>query len=419
MASSPTIIDANGIQVITADSNASISLGPTGIVIQEGLVTPPLITGQIGYTGFTTTNPNGIQFGSSLDMNGQNIWGVDDLTATTINGLPIGGAQNLTQVLNVGQDAGNQAITNLNGIGIAGGTSLYNNALTFTGYSGAIMDVSTINNVAYPPPVSVPALSSVLGVGNTTGGASIDFGNNSNIDNVLNINGSAYPPYPIAPYGLSGVLNISNDAVGASMTGINNIDLVNINGVAYPPAGPSTPDWASVLNQGATANQSIDMGANSINNCDNINLSSINNIPFLPAKFSNVFQTFSIGSVGSGTTNVYGGSSSVTIPVGNYQITYSIQFDGSILQSGGQIYSIKAYCWLQGVSVGQVYPYKVNQGFAASSLMSYNSGYPTCISVTDFIQISIADSFQLGVYQENELGQSANNLFLSAVMIEV
>ena len=83
--SEPTRIDANGIQVVTADKNASISMGPTGIVIQEGLVTPPLITGQIGYGGFTTTNPNGIQFGSNLNMNANTILASDPVTGSNIS----------------------------------------------------------------------------------------------------------------------------------------------------------------------------------------------------------------------------------------------------------------------------------------------------------------------------------------------
>jgi hypothetical protein len=81
----PTLIDANGIQVVTADSNASISMGPTGIVIKEGLVTPPLITGQIGYAGFTTTNPNGIQFNSNLNMNANTILASDPITGSNIS----------------------------------------------------------------------------------------------------------------------------------------------------------------------------------------------------------------------------------------------------------------------------------------------------------------------------------------------
>jgi hypothetical protein len=81
----PTLIDANGIQVVTADSNASISMGPTGIVIKEGLVTGPLITGSIGYNGFTTTNPNGIQFNSNLNMNANTILASDPITGSNIS----------------------------------------------------------------------------------------------------------------------------------------------------------------------------------------------------------------------------------------------------------------------------------------------------------------------------------------------
>jgi hypothetical protein len=85
MATNPTLIDANGIQVRTADQNASISIGPTGLVITEGLVTPPLITGQIGYNGFTTTNPNGIQFNSNLNMNANTILASDPVTGSNIS----------------------------------------------------------------------------------------------------------------------------------------------------------------------------------------------------------------------------------------------------------------------------------------------------------------------------------------------
>jgi hypothetical protein len=75
----PTAIDANGIQVITADNNGSISIGPTGITLKEGLITPPLITGSIGYAGFSTTNPLGIQFLSTINLNNNNITNVGTL----------------------------------------------------------------------------------------------------------------------------------------------------------------------------------------------------------------------------------------------------------------------------------------------------------------------------------------------------
>ena len=311
-----------------------------------------------------------------------------------------------------------------------------NPTIKMTDYSNSghytIFDLDTIslNGVAttWSSIISAgtPNLNTVLSAGNNTSGFNIDFNSNSDIQNCVNgaitnlsvitINGSPYPPVPVAPYGLNGVLTISNDALGLSMTGINDITLSTINGSSYPPSYP-TQDFQTTLAYGNSAGSyNINMNSQNIGSCNDVGLVSINSIPFLPAKFSNVFDTFSISSVGSGTTNVYGGSSSPTIPVGNYQITYSVQFDGTVLQSGGQYYSVKAYCWLQGVSVGQVYPYKVNNGYIAGTLMSYNSGYPTCITVTDYIQISTADSFQLGVYQENELGQNCNTCYISAVI---
>jgi hypothetical protein len=81
----PTIIDANGIQVITADDNATISIGPTGLKIVTGLVSGPLFEGQLGYNGFSTTNPNGIQFQSKLNMNANEIVASDPITGSNIN----------------------------------------------------------------------------------------------------------------------------------------------------------------------------------------------------------------------------------------------------------------------------------------------------------------------------------------------
>ena len=82
----PTVIDANGIQVVTADQNATISIGPTGLKIVQGLVTPPLIEGTLGYSGFSTTNPSGIEFQSKLNMNNNDIINVGTITAANIIG---------------------------------------------------------------------------------------------------------------------------------------------------------------------------------------------------------------------------------------------------------------------------------------------------------------------------------------------
>lgn len=98
----PTQIDANGIQVITADGNGSVSIGPTGVVLKEGLITPPLITGEIGYAGFSTTNPNGIQFISSINLNNHDIFDVNEISATTFTGALSGNAATATYATSAG-----------------------------------------------------------------------------------------------------------------------------------------------------------------------------------------------------------------------------------------------------------------------------------------------------------------------------
>jgi hypothetical protein len=359
-----------------------------------------------GYTLDTTYNSNGITQSfpvvpptfsnytittqGDLDIISPNV----DITASTLtfNGIPVlTSAPTIEQVLLAGNNANSNSITGVNDINLV-----------------------TINGGAYPPPSA--GLSTVLSAGNTTGTYDIDFQNLANIVNVVNINGLPYPPVPVAPYGLNGVLTISNDALGLSMTGVNNIDLVTINGSAYPPPS-STQDLQTTLGYGNSAGSySIDMNSQNIGSCNNIDLTSINSITYLPTKFSYIFQTFNVGTLTSGTTSLYGGTSSPTIPVGTYQITYSIQLDGNVIQSGGQDYSVKGYCWLQGASVGQVFPFKVNQGFLGGTSISYNSGYNTCITITDIIQISTADSFQLGAYQENELTLPSNTTYISAII---
>jgi hypothetical protein len=85
MSYTPTLSQNNGIGCLTNDNNASISVGPDGIFVQEGLLTGPLITGSIGYNGFTTTNPNGIQFNSNLNMNENTILASDPITGSNIS----------------------------------------------------------------------------------------------------------------------------------------------------------------------------------------------------------------------------------------------------------------------------------------------------------------------------------------------
>ena len=370
----------------------------------------------------------------------QNISSVNDLGVTSINGFAYQpfSPETLQAVVNTSNAISNFTIPNTATITSTNFTSnrqliLNDNTnptiqmidnLNASHYTTYDIDTLNLNGVSYNWSSIVvggatPNINSVLSAGNNTSGFSIDFNNNSNIDNVVNINGAPYPPYPTAPYGLLGVLSISNDAVGSSITGVNNIDLININGSVYPPP-TSSQDLQTTLGYGTSAGSySINMNSQYIGSCNDVGLVSINGIPFLPAKFSYVFQTFSLGSMSSGVTNLYGGVSSPTIPVGTYQITYSIQLDGNVIQSVAQYYSVKGYCFLQGASFGQVYPYKVNQGVLGATLMAYNSGYPNQITITDIIQISTADTFQLGAYQENELSATSYTSWISAIIESV
>jgi hypothetical protein len=100
------------------------------------------------------------------------------------------------------------------------------------------LNVTTINDFAYPPVSSAGTLAAVLLTGNNAGASSIDM-NNQNITGVNNIalttvNGSAYPPASTVPT-LSQVVATGNDANNQSITGLNNINLTTINGAAYPP----------------------------------------------------------------------------------------------------------------------------------------------------------------------------------------
>jgi len=362
-----------------------------------------------------------------------------------------GGVPSIDQVLFVGQNANNQGITNLNTIGITGGTNLFNNSLAFVGGAGAITDLSSINGVNYPPTTTAD-LTNILTNGDNAGGLNITNLNNidlqsinqsaypplitADLNNILTngdnagglsmtnvsninlstINGSPYPFAPFAPYGLTDTLTYSNNASNLSMTNINNIDLITINGASYPPAS-ATQDLSTTLAFGNSAGSTpINMNSNDIQLCNDINLVSINSVPFLPAKFSGVFPSFNLGSLSNNSTS-YGGTG-VIIPVGNYQITYTIQFDGNITQGGGSYFMLRGYCYLFGVSFGIVSPFMVNNGYMPCQTISYavGSGYYNSLTATDYITISNNDTFQLGAYQSNEQGQTSFNTFISAVI---
>jgi hypothetical protein len=78
----PGLSTNNGVGCLSADLNQSVSIGPGGLQIQTGLLFGPNITGTIDVDGFTTTNPDGFQFNSDLDMNNNTIRGADPVSGS-------------------------------------------------------------------------------------------------------------------------------------------------------------------------------------------------------------------------------------------------------------------------------------------------------------------------------------------------
>jgi len=392
-----------------------------------------LIASSINFSGGNTTSTATINSGSISMLNNQPATSTSQqvqITPTQVSIFTNGGAATtanwssilagggatptLSAVLTAGNDATAQSITNiqdltLNGVGVS--------TITFTNNTGALNGVLNINGSAYPPPAGTPNLAGVLGAGNTTGGLNIDFMNTANITNVLDItlstiNGGAYPPFPVAPYGLAGVLNISNDAVGASMTGLNNIDLVNINGSAYPPSG-STPNINQVLSSGDDAFGASIQGLNGITT-GNINTSTINGATFVNGKNIYCFPTFNAGSIASG--GKVAGGTSLSVIGGNYQITYSITFDSNFTQGTSTFYQVSGYCYLSGLT-SDVYPTLYSGNIFASQIISYDGTYNTTITMTDTIAL-FTDTYQLGVSQTNNNSMNAGNLYVSAILTQ-
>jgi hypothetical protein len=68
----PSISTSNGMGCISNDGNSQCLFSETGIVISGDLLTTP-ISATFSQTGLSTTNPNGLQVLSTIDMNGNDI----------------------------------------------------------------------------------------------------------------------------------------------------------------------------------------------------------------------------------------------------------------------------------------------------------------------------------------------------------
>jgi hypothetical protein len=78
----PTLSQNNGVGCLTSDDNASISIGPGGVFIETGLLVGPNYVASLSYDGLQTTNPDGLQFGSKVDMNNNPIVSSDPITGS-------------------------------------------------------------------------------------------------------------------------------------------------------------------------------------------------------------------------------------------------------------------------------------------------------------------------------------------------
>lgn len=85
--SRPSFHKLNGFGAISNDNDYSCGITEDGIELKANLLTTP-ISVYLTKDGFSTTNPNGIQIKSDIDMNNYDINNVDNINLTTINNQP-------------------------------------------------------------------------------------------------------------------------------------------------------------------------------------------------------------------------------------------------------------------------------------------------------------------------------------------
>jgi hypothetical protein len=139
---------------------------------------------------------------------------------------------------------------------------------------------------------------------------------------------------------------------------------------------------------------------------------NLNGNPLTPV----VRGTFNYSGVGinSGTQSIFY-SSPATLPAGTFAVTWSFQFDGNFVNNASPtFFSVKAYANLYSTTYGVV----SNSGLYPSAIMSYDNGYHTTISYTDYYTITASDTYYPYVYQENPIGLGGN-VYLTGVFIQV
>ena len=75
----PPLYQSNGVGCISNNGNQSVTLSEDGFQLSTNLLTTPIVV-TISENGLSTTNPNGLEVISPLNMTGNNIFNVDTIT---------------------------------------------------------------------------------------------------------------------------------------------------------------------------------------------------------------------------------------------------------------------------------------------------------------------------------------------------
>jgi hypothetical protein len=273
--------------------------------------------------------------------------------------------QDITQLFARNMSSGQSASYSWSGINTSAGTfTLQTNGYNFDLYCATF----NINGIPYSSGSSSQDLNTTLGYGNNAGFQSIDNVNNINLST---INGSPYPPYPTAPYGLPNVLSID-----------------------------------------ANANTAINMNSNDINSVNNINVSTINNSPYPPSVsvpqfiYAMPFQSEYVNN-GGGSPTLF--TSGVFITGGfTYAITWTFWYDG-LYHGRGTTEMIQGYGDLFNNFTGSISGQAKSNGYWASATISSNNMCRTSITYTDnnFV-INNSDTYYPYIYQSNNIDWSGN-----------
>ena len=322
-----------------------------------------------GTVNFTDITANNLLLNNSLTVNGQlNTYalsqlrnGVDVRTGdlrvlngsfsvqnlgTFNNGLTV---NNNLGTFNNGLTvaSGNTSLGNTTVSGTLGtsGAATFNNGLTVSGGNTSVgnINVTTINNQAYPPPSGTPVIPSTLATSTITVNGNIVplTGNNTlNIGGALATSGALTVTNGNLTVSGTGAisafnLNVSGGGYIANLSSINlstqNINLSTVNGIIYPPPA-GTPVIPSTLNASTiTVNGNLTQSGLGTTTLTNVTTSQMTANGTLTANGQTVingsFNTFSGATMRNG----------LTVETGGFNATGGTTLNGNVAVQSGNL----------------------------------------------------------------------------------